>query len=100
MTAEALLRGLVFYSALGGPERLLIATDNAIETFSDVGPFFRLQYKDLIESQNGEQDGESIADQYKELVQSEVSDPNADTVKLPVRPVEEQIPNIIDELDL
>ncbi len=58
------------------------------------------QYKDLIQSQNGEQDGESIADQYKELMPTQSVDPNADTVKLPVRPVEDQITDITDELGL
>ena len=60
------------------------------------------QYKNLIQSQNGDQSEESMADQdqYKELLPIQESDPNADTVKLPVRSVDDQIPNITDELGL
>ena len=58
------------------------------------------QYKDLIQSQNGEKGEESLAEQYKDLMQSEGSDPNEDTVKLPVRQMDTQIPDNIDELGL
>jgi uncharacterized LabA/DUF88 family protein len=58
------------------------------------------EFKDLIQSQNGEPDGETIADQHKELVPTQSVDPNADTVKLPVHPVDDLIPNITDELGL
>jgi hypothetical protein len=58
------------------------------------------QYKNLIQSQNGDQGEESMADQYKELLPIQESDPNADTVKLPVRSVDDQIANITDELGL
>lgn len=58
------------------------------------------QYKDLIQSQNGEKGEESLAEQYKDLMQSEGSDPNEDTVKLPVRQMDTLIPDNIDELGL
>ena len=58
------------------------------------------QFKDLIQSQNVEQGEESIADQIQDLMKPEASDPNEDTAKLPVRPVEELIPDITDELGL
>ncbi len=58
------------------------------------------QYKDLIQSQNGEQGEESIAEKEQELMQPQGSDLIEDTVKLPVHLVDEQIPDIIDELGL
>lgn len=58
------------------------------------------QYKDLIKSQNGDEGEESMAEQYKELVPTQDSDPDADTVKLPVRPVIELLPDITNELGL
>jgi uncharacterized LabA/DUF88 family protein len=61
-----------------------------------VGDSVDEQFKDLIQLQNGE----NIADQHKELIPTQSVDPNADTVKLPVRPVEELIPDITDELGL
>jgi tetratricopeptide (TPR) repeat protein len=48
MMAEAMLRGLVFYSILG-PERFPKSTLDFVETTSDIAPFVRLQYKDTIE---------------------------------------------------
>ena len=48
LMAEAMLRGLVFYSILG-PKRFSKSTLDFIETTSDIAPFVRLQYKDLIE---------------------------------------------------
>lgn len=65
-----------------------------------VGDSVAEQYKDLIQSQNGDQIGESIADQYKELVPTQSVDPNEYTVKLPVRPADELIPDITDELGM
>ena len=58
------------------------------------------QYKDLIQSQNGEKGEESIAEQYQDLMPPQASDPNEDTVKLPVHVEDEQIPDVIDELGL
>jgi tetratricopeptide (TPR) repeat protein len=48
LMAEAMLRGLVFFSILG-PKRFSKSTLDFIETTSDIAPFVRLQYKDLIE---------------------------------------------------
>src|SRR5262245_26527816 len=48
MMAEAMLRGLVFFSILG-PKRFPKSTMDFIESTSDIAPFVRLQYKDLIE---------------------------------------------------
>jgi tetratricopeptide (TPR) repeat protein len=48
MMAEALLRGIVFLSALG-PKRFTTSVLDFIEQVSDVGPFVSLQYKDLID---------------------------------------------------
>ncbi len=56
--------------------------------------------KDLIQSQNGEQGEESIAEKEQELMQPQGSDLIEDTVKLPVHLVDEQVPDIIDELGL
>ena len=58
------------------------------------------QYKDLIQSQSDEQGEESIAEKEQELIQPLGSDLIEDTVKLPVHLVGEQIPDIIDELGL
>jgi tetratricopeptide (TPR) repeat protein len=48
LMAEAMLRGLVFFSILG-PRRFQKSTLDFMESTSDIGPFVRLQYKDLIE---------------------------------------------------
>src|SRR5262249_4967262 len=48
MMAEAALRGLVFFSILG-PKRFPKSTLDFLESTSDIAPFVRLQYKDLIE---------------------------------------------------
>ena len=60
------------------------------------------QYKNLIQSQNGEQDG--MAKQDQDLLHPRESDLNEDDVKLPVDQVEKQTlmpaPDIIDELGL
>src|SRR4030095_4107722 len=48
MMAEAMLRGLVFFSILG-PKRFPKSTLDFIESTSDIAPFVRLQYKDMIE---------------------------------------------------
>jgi hypothetical protein len=48
MMAEAMLRGLVFFSILG-PKRFPKSTLDFIETTSDIAPFVRLQYKDMID---------------------------------------------------
>ena len=58
------------------------------------------QYKDLIQSQNGNKGEESMAEQHQDLMLTQGSDPNDDTVKLPVHQVDTQIPDIIDELGL
>jgi len=65
-----------------------------------VGESVEEQYKDLIQSQNGDQEAETVADQIKELIPVQGVDPNEDTVKLPVRPEDELIPDITDELGL
>jgi tetratricopeptide (TPR) repeat protein len=48
LMAEAMLRGLVFFSILG-PKRFPKSTLDFMESTSDIAPFVRLQYKDLIE---------------------------------------------------
>ncbi|MEO7650479.1 MAG: FG-GAP-like repeat-containing protein [Bryobacteraceae bacterium] len=48
LMAEAMLRGLVFFSILG-PKRFPKSTLDFMESTSDLAPFVRLQYKDLIE---------------------------------------------------
>src|SRR5216684_647784 len=62
------------------------------------------QYKDLIQSQNGEQGEDGIAEQDQDLLQPHDSDLNEDDVKLPVDQMDKQTrvpaPDIIDELDL
>jgi tetratricopeptide (TPR) repeat protein len=50
MMAEATLRGLVFFSILG-PKRFPKSTLDFMESTLDLAPFVRLQYKDVIESQ-------------------------------------------------
>src|SRR6266581_920931 len=55
-------------------------------------------YDGYLVSQNGEQDEESIAEQEQELIQTQDSDLNEDTVKLPVHLVDKLTPDIIDEL--
>src|SRR6266567_1889191 len=57
-------------------------------------------YDGYLASQNGEQGEESIAEKEQELMQPQGSDLIEDTVKLPVHLVDEQIPDIIDELGL
>src|SRR5882724_604140 len=46
--AEAMLRGMVFFSILG-PRRFPKSTLDFMESTSDLAPFVRLQYKDLID---------------------------------------------------
>ncbi len=48
MMAEAMLRGLVFFSIVG-PRRFPKSTLDFMESTSDIAPFVRLQYKDLID---------------------------------------------------
>src|SRR6266704_2927962 len=57
-------------------------------------------YDGYLQSQNGEKGEESIAEKEQELIQPQGSDLIEDTVKLPVHLVDEQIPDIIDELGL
>ena len=57
-------------------------------------------YDGYLASQNGEQGEESIAEKEQELMQPQGSDLIEDTVKLPIHLVDEQIPDIIDELGL
>src|SRR6266487_2397440 len=57
-------------------------------------------YDGYLAFQNGEQDVESMAEKEQELMQPQGSDLIEDTVKLPVHLVDEQIPDIIDELGL
>ena len=47
LVADLMLRGIVYYSAIG-PKRFIVSASNAVETFSEVGPFVSLQYKELI----------------------------------------------------
>ncbi len=62
------------------------------------------QYKNLIQSQDSDLDEDSIAEQVQDLAQPRESGLNEDDVKLPVDQVEKQprvpAPDIIDELDL
>ena len=62
------------------------------------------QYKDLIQSQNGEQDEESIAEQVQDLLESQKSDLDEEDVQFPVDQVDKQadVPasDLIDELGL
>ncbi|HVY94992.1 MAG TPA: VCBS repeat-containing protein, partial [Bryobacteraceae bacterium] len=48
LMAEAMLRGMVFYNIVG-PKRFTKSTLDFMESTSDIAPFVRLQYKDLIE---------------------------------------------------
>src|SRR6266699_910249 len=48
------------------------------------------QYKDLIQSQNGEQDEESIAEQVQDLLESQKSDLDEEDVQFPVDQVDKQ----------
>src|SRR3954452_22916399 len=48
LMAEAMLRGMVFFSILG-PKRFPKSTLDFMESTSDLAPFVRLQYKDLID---------------------------------------------------
>ncbi len=48
MVAESMLRGLVFFNILG-PKRFPKSTLDFMESTSDIAPFVRLQYNDLIE---------------------------------------------------
>ena len=62
------------------------------------------QYKDLIQSQNGEQGEDSIAEQVQNLIQSQESDLDEDEVPLPVDQVGKKttvpLSDTIDGLDL
>jgi hypothetical protein len=62
------------------------------------------QYKDLIQSQNGDQEKETIAEQVQDLLQSQESDLNEEDVQFPVDPVGNQASvstsDLIDELGL
>ena len=62
------------------------------------------QYKDLIQSQNGEQDEESVAEQVQDLLESQKSDLDEEDVQFPVDQVDKQadVPasDLIDELGL
>jgi len=62
------------------------------------------QYKDLIQSQNGEHDEESIAEQVQDLLESQKSDLDEEDVQFPVDLVDKQadVPasDLIDELGL
>ncbi len=46
--SEAMLRGMVFFSALG-PKKFTQSTLDFMETTSDIAPFVGLEYKDLID---------------------------------------------------
>jgi tetratricopeptide (TPR) repeat protein len=48
LMAEAMLRGMVFYNIMG-PRRFTKSTLDFMESTSDIAPFVRLQYKDLID---------------------------------------------------
>ena len=62
------------------------------------------EYKDLIQAQNGEQGEDGRAEQDQDLLQPDKGDLDKDDVKLPVDRVDKQArvpaPDIIDELDL
>lgn len=48
LMAEAMLRGMVFYNIMG-PKRFTKSTLDFMESTSDIAPFVRLQYKDMID---------------------------------------------------
>ncbi len=48
LVAEAMLRGMVFFSILG-PKRFTKSTLDFMESTSDIAPFVRLQYNELID---------------------------------------------------